>query len=706
MADKGGAASTPRATAGTGSGSDRLKLQTDYARAIAWSRGYAADETKAAVARAQELVSGNDNIAERLKAYYVPIATNLLSGEVNQALTTALTFLRESMTEGGLPDIVAAHRMSGLVYLFLGALPDARMHLEEAIRIYDPGWNSATKCRHGIDSGITATAYLAHVCWQFGEVARARELIDRAMARAGDLRDIATLANTRFFKAMLGMFRDDAPSTLRDADALIEIAASNGLAMYLIEGETYGAWARARLGDREAGRAEMRHALAKRIETGVRACMPHLLGKLAEFDAECESADEAAAQINEALAIAQHTGEMLTDALLHRVRGDILLKADPKNPARAEEAYLAAIAIAREKGARSFGLQAALRLAKVYQSATRPAEAHAVLGPSLEDFSPTPEMPEIAEAQALLAALAETDELKAEAAQRRRLTQLHVAYGNALIAARGPGAPETTEAFARARESAAGDKDSTEQLAVDYGLYAGAFLRGELPSMRAHAAAFLTDVEARPDSAEAGVAHRAQGITHWFAGEFLEARQHLERALALFQPGRDDDLSFRFGQDAGITAMAYLAFASWPLGEIDRAISLVEHMRARVDDLKHANTLAFGAMHAAMFALMIGNRPRAQTNMSELARIVGEHDLAVFRAFGMFFYGWTRVESDLLGGLDGMRRGVESLRGQNILIFDGLVKIALAKTEAEAGDTGRAAAILDEALATASTAAR
>ena len=114
--------------------------------------------------------------------------------------------------------------------------------------------------------------------------------------------------------------------------------------------------------------------------------------------------------------------------------------------------------------------------------------------------------------------------------------------------------------------------------------------------MRAHAAAFLADVEARPDSAETGVAHRVQGITHWFAGEFLEARQHLERALALFQPGRDDDLSFRFGQDAGATAMTFLAFASWPLREIDRATSLVERMRARVGGLTHANTLAFGAI--------------------------------------------------------------------------------------------------------------
>ena len=105
----------------------------------------------------------------------------------------ALTFLRESIAEGELPDIVAAHRLSGLVYLHAGA-PDARMHLEEAIRIYDPDWNSATKCRHALDSGIAATAYLAHVCWQFGEVARARELIDQATARADALGHIPTLA--------------------------------------------------------------------------------------------------------------------------------------------------------------------------------------------------------------------------------------------------------------------------------------------------------------------------------------------------------------------------------------------------------------------------------------------------------------------------------------------------------------------------------
>ena len=53
------------------------------------------------------------------------------------------------------------------------------------------------------------------------------------------------------------------------------------------------------------------------------------------------------------------------------------------------------------------------------------------------------------------------------AAPNQRVTQLHVAYGNALFAARGAAAPETTEAFAKARELASGDRGAPERLAAD-----------------------------------------------------------------------------------------------------------------------------------------------------------------------------------------------------------------------------------------------
>ena len=105
------------------------------------------------------------------------------------------------------------------------------------------------------------------------------------------------------------------------------------------------------------------------------------------------------------MAIAEETGEHFTDPYLYRLRGDILLKRDPTDPAPAEEAFRTAIAIAKQQGARSYELLASLSLAKLYQSTGRLAEAHAVLAPALEGFSPTPEMPEIAEAQALLVAI-------------------------------------------------------------------------------------------------------------------------------------------------------------------------------------------------------------------------------------------------------------------------------------------------------------
>ena len=52
---------------------------------------------------------------------------------------------------------------------------------------------------------------------------------------------------------------------------------------------------------------------------------------------------------------------------------------DPANPAPAGEAFLTAIAVAKQQATRSFELRAALSLARLYQSTARLADAHAVL---------------------------------------------------------------------------------------------------------------------------------------------------------------------------------------------------------------------------------------------------------------------------------------------------------------------------------------
>ena len=175
---------------------------------------------------------------------------------------------------------------------------------------------------------------------------------------------------------------------------------------YSDEGRVYANWARGRLLDPDFGADKLEQALGTYIAQGNKADAPSLYGLLAELQAEAREIESALASIDQGLAIADETGEHFTDPYLHRLRGDLLLKRNRSDPAPAEEAFRAAIAVAKAQRARSYELLASLPLAKLYQSTGRAAGAHAVLAPALEGFSPTPEMPEITEAVSLLAQLA------------------------------------------------------------------------------------------------------------------------------------------------------------------------------------------------------------------------------------------------------------------------------------------------------------
>ena len=698
MADKAAGADLAPA-AGDAASHRRMKLQTDYGQAVMWSKGFAAEETKAAFARAAELAAKTDDFSERFLAAHGQWTMARVRGELRSAHELTSAFLREAEEAGRVTEAGVARRGLALISNLHGDFVEARTHCERALAISDPEHEEEARERYGEYTGTVATACLAVTTWHLGEIERARELIEIANRRATELGHPPSMAGQLFQRCKLEILRGDAAATLSAAEALEALSREHGLALFLLWAELLTAWARGRLHDPAAAVAELRQALATLTDQGQMLDAPIFYALLAELETETFGAERALARIAEALALAHQLGQRAELAFFHRLRGEILLKRDPASAEPAEEAFRTAIAIAKQQGARSFELLASLSLAKLYHSTGRAAEAHAVLAPGLEGFSPTPEMPEIAEAQALLAALSQTTEVKSAAAQRQLLTHLHVSYANALFTARGFGAPETTEAFARARESASGDRDAPGRLEADYGLWVGSYVRGELPSMRAHAAAFLSDIEGKRDSPEAGIAYRVCGVTHQFAGEYAEARENLERALALFQPGRDDDLAFRFGLDIGFTVLICSAIALWPLGEVERALSLGESAQARLAAITHAGSLAFGRQHLTLFELMRRDRQRAAKNAFELARLAREHDLAMFRAFAAFLEGWATAADGAPGaGLEDMRRGVDLLREQNVLQFDGLLKIALAEAEARAGDPDRAIAILDEAL--------
>ena len=169
--------------------------------------------------------------------------------------------------------------------------------------------------------------------------------------------------------------------------------------------ELSSAWARGRLYDPAAAAAVFRRDLAACSDQGATINMAFFQALLAQLETDTMSAETALKRIDDAATLAGQGDNRCYLSFIHRLRGEILLKRYPSNSLPAEEAFRTAINVARQQSARSLGLQAALALAKLLRSTGQAAEAHAVLAAALEGFSPTLEMPEIAEAQALVARL-------------------------------------------------------------------------------------------------------------------------------------------------------------------------------------------------------------------------------------------------------------------------------------------------------------
>src|SRR5208337_2183796 len=392
-----------------------------------------------------------------------------LRGELGPMREHATAFLGGVAAQPDSPEAGVAHRANGLTAWCTGNFADARRHLEQALAIFDPNRDSDLAFSFGHDPGVAAMAYLSLTLWPLGEVDRARRLVADMMRRTTEITHVGTICFANMHAGYLEMMRGDPIQTDPFANALARLARDHDLKMWTAFGVFLEGWTARQAGARDAGLAGMRDGVSQLAEQGVVVFDGLITTKLAQAEADDGAIVAALTIIDEAIAVSERTGHRWYDAEIRRTRGEILFKQNSENPAPAEDSFLTAIAVAQQQKARSFELRAALSLAKLYRATGRPAEAYAVLAPSLEGFSPTAEMPEVAEAQALLGALTEVKQVKDAKAQRQRLTQLHVAYGNALSTARGWGAQETTEAFVRARESVSGDKDAPERLAADWG---------------------------------------------------------------------------------------------------------------------------------------------------------------------------------------------------------------------------------------------
>ncbi len=698
MADKS-AGTTPQTTTPEVA---RARLQTSFGIALLAARGDCAPETTTAFARAQELAAAVDDPMERLSANYGLWVGYLSRGEVGPLRAIAEVVLRDIEGKPPSAEAAVAHRLAGTTEWYLGNFELARAHLEQTLAMFDPQRDHHLTYRFGRDTGVSAMVFMALTLWPLGETDRACRIGEEMLARAVASGHMLTTVYGHFQCALLHVARRDAATTAPLADAVVKLAREHGMALYSAYGEFLQPWARWHLGDREGGLDAMRRGVAACHGMGNLVYTTLLETALAEAEAEAGEIEAALASIDHTVALTERTGQRWNEADTHRARGEILLKRDASSAAPAEEAFVTAIAIAQQQKAKTFELRAALSLAKLYQSTNRATDAYAVLAPALEDFSPAPEFPEIAEAQALLTALAEIDEVRNAAAARQRRLQLQTAYGQAMMLSRGFGAEETLAAFTRAQELATGADNSIERFPTHYGLWVSSVMRGELQRARDTAEIFRREAESEGRATEVAVACRILGHTCLWQSDFAEARAHLEKALRLYDRDREHEAAPRFGTNTGATSTGiYLALANWLLGDLEQVrCAPIEEITARAAESSDVPSRAYAYQYIVMFELLRGDAEATKRVEEALVALSREHGLAYFLAVGMACLGWVHARlGQRDSGITELREAIAAYTEQGNKLFVPFFRGLLAEIKAEADGPEEALAQIDEALA-------
>ncbi|RWO75240.1 MAG: adenylate cyclase [Mesorhizobium sp.] len=278
---------------------------------------------------------------------------------------------------------------------------------------------------------------------------------------------------------------------------------------------------------------------------------------------------------------------------------------------------------------------------------------------------------------------------------------IQTALGMPLIATKGYGAPETGAAYARAQELCSRLKCSEQQLfPILYGQWAYHGVRSGWSKSRRLAENFLAQAEGRADRAMQVVGHRILGLPLAHLGDLRAAREHIEQALALYDPAQHRTLAFRFGQDQRVAALAYLSLVLWLSGFPDRASHAIDRALEEVGEINHVNSrgylLAWGAAPLAHFRRDAGAVRQYADAVISLAE---EHGLLMWLAYGKIFRGWASgAQGRPSESVPEIVQGIADCRATRTLRDAPYHLSLLAETLHRAGRTEEALDALGEAL--------
>jgi DNA-binding winged helix-turn-helix (wHTH) protein/predicted ATPase len=186
----------------------------------------------------------------------------------------------------------------------------------------------------------------------------------------------------------------------------------------------------------------------------------------------------------------------------------------------------------------------------------------------------------------LTVGLALLQSLPGTPARTRQELVVQTGLGPALMMAHGFAAPAVGHAYGRARTLCQQVGTTPDLFPVLWGLFAFYLVRAEFRIAQELAEQCLRLAQQVHDPALLVEAHYAQGALLHLLGVLVEARMHLERGMALYDPQQHHALGALYGgQNPGVWCRTYLTFVLWLLGYPEQALRRSQEALALAEEL-------------------------------------------------------------------------------------------------------------------------
>lgn len=239
---------------------------------------------------------------------------------------------------------------------------------------------------------------------------------------------------------------------------------------------------------------------------------------------------------------------------------------------------------------------------------------------------------------------------------------LRTTLGGALTVHKGYGAQEVSESYRRSWElcERLGEPPAAP---VIRGVALSSLTRGELHKARELGGRLVALGHADGDLMVRVEGHYMLGVTAFWLGELAAACDHLEQAIAGYEPEQARSHLVLYGQDPRIVCVSRLAYTLSYLGRPQEAAQRTDEALRLAANLEHPLSLAYALNFASWLALDNGDDRRARELAAQLARLADEQHLGFMQPMGTILRGWATVhDGNAAEGIAMIREGLDVYR--------------------------------------------